>query len=143
MLITRKMDYGLRIMLAMGLRAGERVSGQELADAAQVSRGFALKIVRQLAKAGMLLPRRGVGGGVDLARSPEEITLRDILDASGSLRPINACMLEPRACDRSSYCAAHQLLRPLQETVDEELSKITLAQLVAVQRKIDAKKKKK
>ncbi len=139
MLITRKMDYGLRIMMTLGLREGERVSGKELAEAAQVSRGFALKIVRQLAQSGLVLARRGVGGGVDLARPIKEITLHDILSASGSVRPINLCISEPKACDRSVACAAHKLLRPVQEMLDKELSAITLAKIVKEQRRINAK----
>jgi len=138
MLITRKMDYGLRIMMSLGLRAGDRVSGADLADAAEVSRGFALKIVRQLAQAGLVLARRGVGGGVDLARDPAQITLYEILDASGSVRPINQCIAEPRLCDRSNACAAHRLLRPIQEKIDHELKSITLADLVAKQRTLNA-----
>jgi Rrf2 family protein len=140
-MFTPKTRYGLKIMLTMGMRAGERVSGQELADAAHVSRGFALKTVRQLAKAGLLLARRGVGGGVDLARDPKEITLHEILEASGTLRAVNECILDPRPCDGSSYCAAHKLLSPLQKMVDEGLAKITLATLIEEQRKLDAKKK--
>ncbi|NQT85258.1 Rrf2 family transcriptional regulator [bacterium] len=138
MLITRKMDYGLRIMMTLGMRAGERLSGEELAEAAQVSRGFALKIVRQLAQAGLVLARRGVGGGVDLARPIQDITLHDILSASGAVRPINLCISEPKACDRSAACAAHRLLRPVQEGLDKQLSAITLAKLVTMQKRIDA-----
>ncbi len=139
MLITRKMDYGLRIMMAMGMRAGERLSGVELAEAAQVSRGFALKVVRQLAEAGLVVAKRGVKGGVDLAKPLADITLHDILSASGSPPATNLCMSEPKACDRSETCAAHRLLRPVQEMLEAELKAITLAKLVKSQRRIDAK----
>ncbi|NQT87170.1 Rrf2 family transcriptional regulator [bacterium] len=140
MLGTRKMDYGLSIMMTLGKRAGERLSGEELGEAAQVSRGFALKVVRQLAQAGLVLARRGVGGGVDLARPIEDITLHDILSASGSIRTIDLCVSEPKACDSSAACAAHRLLRPVQKTLEKELSAITLAKLVKEQQRIDAKR---
>ncbi len=139
MLITRKMDYGLRIMMTLGMREGERLSGVILAEAAQVSRGFALKIVRQLAQARLVVAKRGVKGGVDLARPIKDITLHDILAASGNVQPINLCIQEPKACDRSASCAAHRLLRPVQEKLEEELKAITLEQLVKNQRRIDAK----
>ncbi len=139
MLITRKMDYGLRIMMTLGLRAGERVSGADLAEAAQVSRGFALKVVRQLARAGLVVAKRGVKGGVDLAKDIEDITLLDILSAGGAVQPINLCIQEPKACDRSTSCAAHRMLRPVQKALDAKLSAITLAKLVKLQRGINAK----
>ena len=133
MLNTRKTDYGITIMMTMGMRAGERLSGEELAEAAQVSRGFALKIVRRLAAAGLVVAKRGVKGGVDLAKPIEDITLLDILSASRSNGPIDLRVSEPKAC------AVHHLLRPVQKMLDKELSAITLATLVKKQRSIDAK----
>ena len=136
MLNTQKMDYGLAIMMTMGMRAGERLSSKDLAEAAQVSRGFALKIVRQLAAAGLLVAKRGVKGGVDLAKPIEDITLYDILSASGSNGATDLCVSVHKAR------ALHRLLRPVQKMLDAELSAITLAKLVKEQRRIDAKKAK-
>ena len=133
MLITRRMDYGLRIMMTLGMRAGERLSGVELAEAAQVSRGFALKIVRRLASAGLVVAKRGAKGGVDIAKPIEDITLLDILSASGSDGPVGVCTSEPKTC------ALHRLLRPVQKMLDKELAAITLAKLVKTQKRIDAK----
>lgn len=138
MLITRRMDYGVRIMMALGLHAGERLSGQALADEAEVSRDFALKIVRQLADAGLVRTRRGVGGGVELARDAERISLLDVFRATDSPRALNECLLEPEVCGRSRRCAAHRLLLPIQERLDRALATVTLADLVREQRTLDA-----
>ena len=133
MFITRRMDYGIRIMLALGLRPAERLSGEALARAVGVPRGFVLKIVRSLAKAGLVTARRGVGGGVRLAGRAREISLFAILRATDAPRALNPCLLEPRACSRSKKCAAHRLLTPIQEALDRKLQKTTLAHLVREQ----------
>ena len=127
------MDYGVRIMMALGVRAGERVSGAALAKATDVSRAFVLKIVRQLAEAGLVEAQRGVGGGITLARDAQGITLFDILQATDGRRGINPCLLEPGECSRSGTCAAHRVLRPVQEMLDRELTAATLADLVKEQ----------
>jgi Rrf2 family protein len=138
MLFTRRMDYGLRIMLTLGLDPQARLSAEEVAQQVDVPRPFVLKIVRQLAEAGLVDARRGPGGGARLAREAEEVSVLDILRAADSPRALNACLLEPRACSRSGTCAAHRLLRPVQETLDRELEQLTLADLVREQRAIDA-----
>ncbi|KPK43060.1 MAG: hypothetical protein AMK72_13870 [Planctomycetes bacterium SM23_25] len=136
MLFTRRMDYGLRIMLALGMRGGERTSAEDLARDADISRSFALKIIRRLAAQGLILAKRGVGGGVELARPAHRISLFDILRATDEARAINACLLEPRLCSRSGTCAVHHLLLPIQQRLDAQLAELTLADVVRQQRAI-------
>ncbi len=133
MLFTRRMDYGLRIMMSLGLHPDERLTGQALAQDVEVPRPFLLKIVRQLADAGLVDARRGARGGMQLGRPAEGISLLDILLATDGRRALNVCLLEPRACSRSPRCAAHRLLAPVQELLDRKLGELTLADLVREQ----------
>ncbi|HUU90501.1 MAG TPA: Rrf2 family transcriptional regulator [Phycisphaerae bacterium] len=136
MLFTRRMDYGLRIMLALGMRGGERTSGEDLARDAEISRSFALKIVRRLAAEGLVIAKRGVGGGIELARPARQISLFNILRATDAARAINVCLLQPRVCPRSSTCAAHRLLQPIQHALDAQLQALSLADVVREQKAI-------
>jgi len=140
MFITRRKDYGIRIMLTLGLRDGERVTGQALAEAVEVSRDVVLKDLQSLKAAGLVQARRGVGGGAQLAKSAEEISLFDILSATDGPRALNPCLLEPRRCSRSSKCAAHRVLDRVQTVLDRELEDITLADLVKEQIAIDVRR---
>jgi len=68
MLITRRIDYGMRIMLTLALRPDERARGEDLANETQAPRHFVLKVVNALKQAGLVVAQRGVGGGVQLAK---------------------------------------------------------------------------
>jgi len=129
------MDYGLRILMALGMKRQGWVTAGALAEAVEVPRPFILKIVRDLAAAGLVLARRGVGGGVTLAKPAADVSLLDILRATDCPRALNACLLEPRRCSRSRTCAAHRLLMPVQELLDAKLGELTLADLVREQRR--------
>ena len=137
MLITRRIDYGLRIMLCLGIRPTERINTETLSDLAEVPRPFLLKIVHSLAQSGMVVSRRGVGGGVKLGGSANEISLYDIIHATDRPSVINRCLLGPGMCSRSEKCGAHRLLVPIQEKLDRELQDVTLADRIREQTAID------
>jgi len=137
MLITRRMDYGMRIMLTLALRPDERVRGADLAKEIQAPRHFVLKVVNALNQAGLVIARRGVGGGVELAKPAEQISALDVLRATDSPRAINVCLTNPLACGRSKRCAVHRLLGEIQETIDDKFRGLSLADIAQEQRAID------
>lgn len=130
MFVTRKMDYGLRILLVLGCRPDERLTSEDLSEAIDVPRQFTLKIAQTLTKAGLIKAQRGVGGGIQLARQPETISLYDIFHSSDTPRTLNECLMDPTLCKRSKYCATHHELRTIQNRLDSDLKNISLATLV-------------
>lgn len=142
MFVTRKMDYGLRILLILGCRPSDRLTSEELAEIIEVPRQFTLKIAQSLTKAGLIKAQRGVGGGIQLAKAPEAITLHDIFNATDTPRALNDCLINPASCDRSQFCAPHQSLREIQQVLDQRLNAITLGELIRDQKILDLKRKK-
>jgi Rrf2 family iron-sulfur cluster assembly transcriptional regulator len=141
MFVTRKMDYGLRILLTLGCRPNDRLTSEELAETIEVPRQFTLKIAQSLTKAGIIKAQRGVGGGIQLARDPETITLHDIFKATDTPRALNDCLIDPADCDRSPFCAPHQALREIQVILDQHLTRITLGELIRDQKILNLKRK--
>lgn len=141
MFVTRKMDYGLRILLTLGCRPNDRLTSEELAETIEVPRQFTLKIAQSLTKAGIIKAQRGVGGGIQLAKDPEAISLHDIFNATDTPRALNDCLIDPASCDRSHFCAPHQALREIQGIMDQHLNRITLAELIRDQKILDLKRK--
>lgn len=142
MFVTRKMDYGLRILLILGCRSNERMTSEALAVTIDVPRQFTLKIAQSLTRAGLIKAQRGVGGGIQLARDPEEITLQDIFNATDTPRALNECLIDPSFCDRTQCCASYHVLRDIQEMLDQRLTQVTLAELIRNQTLLDLKRKK-
>lgn len=136
MFVTRKMDYGLRILLVLGCNPNARMTSEALSEAIDVPRQFTLKIAQALTKGGLIKAQRGVGGGIQLAKDPQTITLYEIYNASDTPRALNVCLVDPSACNRSKFCATHRELRGIQLIIDTELKKVTLAHLIRNQNMI-------
>jgi Rrf2 family protein len=83
MRVSAKTDYALRaaVELAAAHGNGTPVKGERLATTQSIPLRFLENILLQLRHAGIVESRRGADGGYKLARSPEEITLADVIRA--------------------------------------------------------------
>lgn len=69
-------------MLACSEREAKgSLTSESMARSIQTNPVVVRRLLRDLARAGLVETKRGVGGGVSLARGPEEITLRDVYEA--------------------------------------------------------------
>ncbi|MFQ5809154.1 MAG: RrF2 family transcriptional regulator [Armatimonadota bacterium] len=80
---------------------------QELADAAQVGAPYLGRTLRRLAQAGIVQMKRGRGGGVTLGRSPDRVSLYQVLDALGVTESYSQCALRDGQCSDDDPCALH------------------------------------
>lgn len=121
-LIRRETDYAFRAMLHLTCRSGP-VSARELAGAQGVPADFAQKILRRLARAGLIVARRGPGGGFCLGPDGARgVTMMDVLTAIQGRPRVNHCIDAPRGCTRRKRCPVHARLERLQACLDEFLT---------------------
>jgi Rrf2 family protein len=70
-----------------------------------------------------------MGGGVSLARSPEQISLLQVVEAVDGPIILNHCLLRPGACERDVHCAAHDVWSEIQYRLVTELGSVTMKDL--------------
>ncbi|MBE9474744.1 MAG: Rrf2 family transcriptional regulator [Chloroflexi bacterium] len=110
MQITRQADYAMRAVAYLTeLGPDRRAATSQIAEDRQIPPSFLAKIVSQLSVAGLLQTSRGARGGVSLARSPEEISFLEVVEAIDGPILINECVLDESACVFGETCA----LRPV------------------------------
>ncbi|MGE5844630.1 MAG: RrF2 family transcriptional regulator [Syntrophaceae bacterium] len=128
--ISKKGDYAIRGMVYLaGQPPGRVVLASEIARAMDVPPMFLSKIFQQFSKLGLVRSYRGSGGGFELGRSPEEITLCEIVEAvEGPIMP-NRCVMSGGACSRQKGCTVHPVWKKVQTNVREILSGVTLKDL--------------
>lgn len=133
-MITRETDYSMRLVLALAARhktGVESVSSAEVASEMAIPYRFLRKLVKRLVAGGIIESRRGKGGGVALARSASDITLFDILMATGPKGvELSHCVAEPGSCQRSALCRLHREFKGLQKEVDKRLTAVRISNLV-------------
>ena len=133
MMISTKGRYALRFLvdLAEHQRDGF-VPLKEVSVRQEISEKYLEIVVKELVKGGLLAAMRGKGGGYRLNRSPEEYSVKSILELmEGPLAPV-AC-LEPgqNTCPRSNGCRTLPLWQGLDKVISDYLAQFTLADLCA------------
>ena len=83
MRISQKLEYACRALAQLAKRFDGRTITRpdELAQREAVSANFLVQILNDLRRAGIINSRRGKAGGYQLARPPESINLREIVEA--------------------------------------------------------------
>lgn len=109
-MISQTSEYALRAALCLAARRdGAPASAHEIADAVHVPVGYLQKILRMLARRGILVAQRGTNGGFALAKVPTAISILDILNASETEIPrITRCPLGIKG--HMELCSLHRLL---------------------------------
>jgi len=135
MRLTVFSDYTLRVLMYLALDRGRLATIPEIAAAYGISENHLMKVVHQLARAGVVESVRGKGGGVRLARAPDEIRLGAIVRASEGEAPIVECLSEnPMACRIGASCRLKGILVDAFDALYDSLDEHTLADLVSAPR---------
>jgi len=131
--INWRTDYAIRLMCEVaGLGEGARDTVRRTSESTSVPYDYARTIARDLVSAGLLTSRRGVGGGIELARPAEEISILDIFNAMGEPASISLCTVDPTVCDRSDTCGIHHgVWQELDDNIRDYLASKTLSATVA------------
>jgi len=130
--ITRQADYAVRIVLDLAGTDGNKVvRSDDVARRQLVPRAYFTKVVQALVRAGYLRTLRGARGGIQLARDPEEITLRQLIEAiEGPIR-LNRCLLRAGECALERTCTAHPVWERIQDVLMREMDAVTVSRMVA------------
>ena len=129
--INLESDYAVRIVRVLA-RAEQRLDAQSLADESHVSLRITLKIMRKLVSAGLAVSYKGAHGGYVLAETPENITLRHVIEAIEGPYRFSRCLDEGYACDCKDAisCPFHSVFNDVTAMVVEKLDTITFDQLL-------------
>ena len=92
--------------------------------------GYLSKVLQSLSRAGLVNSQRGVGGGFVLARSLDDLTLLDVINAVDPLKRITRCPLA-LAAHREQLCSLHKRLDQGIAQIEALFDSTTIAELLA------------
>ena len=126
MQITRQADYAVRAVLYLAqLGSDRRAATSQIAEDQQIPPSFLAKIVSQLSVAGLLQTSRGARGGVSLARSPERISLLEVVEAIDGPILLNECVAAEGVCTFGDTCPMRPVWCDAQAELVARLEKTT------------------
>lgn len=135
MRLTTKGRYAVTAMLDLAFHSQEKpVTLTEIAARQTISLSYLEQLFARLRKAGIVQGVRGPGGGYQLSQSPEQICIAAIIEAVNE--PIDSTKCGGGAnCQHDSICLTHDLWTGLSEHIQDYLSNITIADLLAKREK--------
>jgi Rrf2 family protein len=89
--ITTSVEYGVHCLLLMVGQEEKPMSIRDLAELQVISPSFLAKIFPKLEKAGIVRASEGVRGGYVLAKSIEDISFLDVVEAIDGRKPLFDC----------------------------------------------------
>ena len=127
MLMTREMDYALRVLRAL-YQEGQQ-SAAAIARRENMTKAVTLKMLKRLHGAGLVSSQRGSNGGYALSRPCEELYLSDLILALGGPLLINRCQNPDYRCENrpEGGCGLCRELSRIQEVLDGEFRKTPLS----------------
>lgn len=136
MKLSKKAEYALRALVAMGRDAsGRTFSIQEIASGERIPLKFLEQILLQLKNGGVLRSKRGVGGGYQLARPVQHITIADVvetIDGPAELMSCSAHVGKTTSCDCGvpGGCALGRTFAGLRQQMNAWLRETSIAQVI-------------
>jgi len=124
--ITLESDYAIRIVGTL-CNSGKRLDAKTISEKTAVSLRFALKILRKLVAAKIVVSFKGTLGGYELARPAANITLKDVIEAIEGKLVVSKCLTESYECSRgmSGKCGYQKVFTEISLLVNEKLSEYT------------------
>lgn len=103
---------------------------EAVAQAQKVSESYLYKIFQQLVKAGLLRSHRGSKGGYSLAKSPSQITLRDIAVVFEGATPLYECNANSKLCNLGPKCLILATFSEAEKQMHDVLARVSLQDVV-------------
>jgi Rrf2 family transcriptional regulator, nitric oxide-sensitive transcriptional repressor len=128
-MFSQTVEYALRAVVFLARRTDEPSTIEDVAEATRTPPMYLAKILQGLVRAGVLRSKRGVHGGVMLARPPEELTILEVVNAVEPIKRIKSCPLG-LASHGVNLCPLHRRLDAALEMVESAFGGTTLAEVL-------------
>ncbi len=128
MKLSTKGRYGIKAMVDLAVEYGKGLlSVAQLAERQGTSIAYLEQIIASLKRAGLVDAVRGAAGGYTLSRSPEQISVGEVLRAlEGSTAIVDCLSVEGSGCANACICSARPLWLKLQQRIDDVLTDTTI-----------------
>ncbi|MCX7882429.1 MAG: Rrf2 family transcriptional regulator [Brevinematales bacterium] len=129
MKLSTKSRYGLRLLFRLATAGKEVVPLSEIAEKEDISEKYLEHIINRLKVAGIVQAQRGIKGGYILSRSPDTISLLEVIEVLEGPLVLVDCVGK-RACERMAVCPTQWVWDRLSSVLRQELAHLTLDDMI-------------
>lgn len=126
---SRASDYAILMLIFLSKEAEMFSNVKRIAAELKISLRFLATIASKLTLAKIISATRGQGGGIRLARNPETISIRDVIEAVDGPIQTMFCQNTHEVCTRETMCTVKHVWDDIQSWVTTRLAATTLHDL--------------
>jgi len=132
MRVSTRGDYGLRALIELAANyGGGPLQSSEIALRRHIPEQYLDQLLATLRKAGFIRSVRGPSGGHELVRPPDQITVKEVIEAlEGSLSPVAWLDEPPEMTDHPHQCGQREIWERIRKATEEILVSYTVADLL-------------
>lgn len=129
-MFSQTIEYALRAVVYLARENPRGGTTAQIAAQTKVPKPYLHKVLRGLAKAGIVTLQRGIHGGATLARPPAELTILEVVNAVEPIHRIRECPLG-LAAHGIRLCPLHKRMDAALASVEAAFALSTLAEILA------------
>ncbi len=128
--MSKETDYGIVVLAYFAsAQEGLKQNAREVAMESQLPLPMVRKILKILAREGLLASHRGAKGGYSLVRRGERISIAEIIEAMEGPLAMTECIEAPGECRQEPVCGLRTSWHKINEIVFQALNSTTLSDL--------------
>jgi FeS assembly SUF system regulator len=128
-ILSKLADYGVIVATHLAAAAPEQVNAMHLAADTRLPQTTVAKVLKLLAKAGIVTAVRGAAGGYRLARAPGAVSVAEIIAAIDGSFGMTQCTSTLGPCERLHFCPTRPHWHRINAAVGEALARVTLDEM--------------
>jgi Rrf2 family protein len=129
-MLSQTVEYALRAVVNLAAEAPEARTTDQIATKTLVPKPYLSKVLQALVRGGIVHSQRGIGGGMTLTRTPQKITILDVVNCVEPLQRIKTCPLG-LASHGVRLCPLHKRLDNALAMMEKAFKETTLAEVLA------------
>ena len=130
-ILSKLADYGVIVATHLAAAAPEQVNAMHLAADTRLPQTTVAKVLKLLAKAGIVTAVRGAAGGYRLARAPQQVSVAQIIAAIDGTFGMTQCTSTLGPCERLHFCPTRPHWHRINEAVGQALANVTLDEMTS------------
>jgi len=129
--ISKLTDYATVILASLSAEPEALHSASGLAERTGIAAPTVSKLLKELQRAGIVRSTRGARGGYQLARSAQQISAAQIIDAVEGPVALTECASDNGQCDLESHCSVGHSWQRVSLAIRRSLQEVPLTSLIA------------
>jgi Rrf2 family protein len=129
-IISLTAEYALRAIVHLATDENASQTVGQIAQGTRVPPGYLSKVLQNLSRVGLITSQRGLGGGFRLAKSPQELSILEVVQSVDPIERIHTCPLGLEA-HGTNLCPLHRRLDNALALIEEQFRATTIAELLA------------